>query len=403
VTARPLVVLALGTLLSASRLTAQDRGGGFDHEKHRALFPTCASCHVGAVQGGASLWPEPVGCAACHDGTIEKVVSWSPPQAPRRSNLRFDHLRHAVSARAKAPVCAACHAEAGAPRMAVRPAAPERCLDCHGIRTAHLAAPDSACAQCHVALAQATRLTRQDVAAFTAPPSHADPRFAGADGHGAVARRAVGGSCATCHAREFCYQCHAGASPPRAISALASDPRSTAIAARGAPASHGGNFADRHGSAAAAAGSRCAGCHVRTECVDCHRPVAAAGPGYHPTGFLNRHPAATYARETSCSDCHNVSSFCTACHSQAGLVANGVLRSGFHDAKRFFLLGHGQAARQSLESCVACHTERDCLTCHSALGGRRFNPHGPGFDANRMRRKNPEVCTACHGMAIPIR
>jgi len=401
VTTRAASLLALILLLGASLLSAQDTG--FDHNAHRSLFPTCASCHVGAVQRGTSLWPEPVACASCHDGTIEKLTSWSPPRVPRRSNLRFDHVRHAAAAGAKSPVCAACHAEAGAPRMAVRPAAPERCLDCHGIRTAHLAAPDSACAQCHVALAQATRLTRQDVAAFTAPPSHADPRFAGADGHGAVARRAVGGSCATCHAREFCYQCHAGASPPRAISELASDPRSTAIAARGAPASHGGNFADRHGSAAAAAGSRCAGCHVRTECVDCHRPVAAAGPGYHPTGFLNRHPAATYARETSCSDCHNVSSFCTACHSQAGLVANGVLRSGFHDAKRFFLLGHGQAARQSLESCVACHTERDCLTCHSALGGRRFNPHGPGFDANRMRRKNPEVCTACHGMAIPIR
>ena len=395
-TARPLVALALGTLLSASPLTAQDRGGGFDHEKHRALFPTCASCHVGAVHGGASLWPEPVGCATCHDGTIKKVVSWTPPRGPRRSNLRFDHVRHAVSAGATAPGCAVCHA-------AARSAAPERCLDCHAIRTAHLAAPDSTCAHCHVALAQATSLTRQDVAAFPAPPSHADPRFAGADGHGAVARRAVGASCATCHAREFCYQCHAGASPPRAISALASDPRSTAIAARGAPASHGGNFADRHGPAAAAAGSRCAGCHVRTDCLDCHRPVAAAGPGYHPAGFLSRHPAAAYARETSCSDCHSVGSFCVTCHAQAGLVANGVLRSGFHDAKRFFLLGHGQAARQSLESCIGCHVERDCLTCHSALGGRRFNPHGPGFDANRMRRKNPEVCTACHGMAIPTR
>jgi len=396
-------VLVLAMSLGASRLSAQGGGAGFDHEKHRALFPTCASCHVGAVAGGVSLWPEPVSCAACHDGTIEKVVTWSPPRVPRRSNLRFDHVGHARSAGAKAPACVACHAEAGAPRMAVRPAAPERCLDCHAIRTAHLAAPDSACAQCHVALAQATRLTRQDIAGFRAPPSHSDPRFAGADGHGAVARQAVGANCATCHAREFCYQCHAGATPPRAIAALGSDPRSTAIAARGAPASHGGNFADRHGTAAAAAGARCAGCHVRAECLDCHRPVAAAGPGYHPAGFLSRHPAAAYARETSCSDCHSVGSFCAACHAQAGLVATGVLRSGYHDAKQFFLVGHGQAARQSLESCVACHAERDCLTCHSALGGRRFNPHGPGFDANRMRRKNPETCTACHGTAIPVR
>lgn len=388
-------------LLFASLLAAQDPA--FDHPKHRSLFPTCASCHAGAAHAGESLWPEAASCAACHDGAIEARVSWSPPRAARRSNLRFDHTRHADSAGARAPACAACHSDAGAPRMAVRPAAAERCLSCHAIHTAHLAAPDSTCARCHVALAQATSLTRADVAGFRAPPSHADPRFGGAAGHGAVARRTVAASCATCHAREFCYQCHAGASPPRAIAALASDPRSTAIAARSAPASHGPSFADRHGPAAAAAGSRCAGCHIRTECLDCHRPVAAAGPGYHPAGFLTRHPAAAYARETACSDCHSVGSFCTACHAQAGLVANGVLRSGYHDANRSFLFGHGQAARQSLESCVACHTERDCLTCHSALGGRRFNPHGPGFDANRMRRKNPEACTACHGSAIPVR
>ncbi|MCA9768685.1 MAG: hypothetical protein KC485_07710, partial [Gemmatimonadetes bacterium] len=65
------------------------------------------------------------------------------------------------------------------------------------------------------------------------------------------------------------------------------------------------------------------------------------------------------------------------------------------------LVGHGQAARQSLESCVSCHVERDCTVCHSAQGGRRFNPHGPGFDAERLRRRNPEMCIACHGRAIP--
>ena len=84
-------------------------------------------------------------------------------------------------------------------------------------------------------------------------------------------------------------------------------------------------------------------------------------------------------------------------------MAPGQLRSGYHDAKQFFLVGHGEAARQSLESCVTCHVERDCMQCHSALGGRRFNPHGPGFDPERLRRKNAEVCTACHGTAIPVR
>jgi hypothetical protein len=287
--------------------------------------------------------------------------------------------------------------------MAVREPVVQRCLDCHGIRTAHVAAPDSACTTCHVTLARAVSLTRRDVAGFPVPPSHASPGFLTRSGHGATSRATLGTSCATCHAREFCYQCHAGSAPPRAIASLPSDARSTAIAARAAPASHGDNFADRHGVEAAASTTRCTGCHVRADCLECHRPNAAAGGGYHPDGFLARHPASAYAREASCSDCHNVGSFCTSCHARAGLAAAGVLRSGYHDARPFFLAGHGQAARQGLESCVSCHAERDCLTCHAAVGGRRFNPHGPGFDASRMRRKNFAMCTVCHGANVPER
>jgi hypothetical protein len=118
-------------------------------------------------------------------------------------------------------------------------------------------------------------------------------------------------------------------------------------------------------------------------------------------GFLSRHPAAAYARETSCAECHNQGRFCADCHVQAGLSARGPLRGGFHDSKPSFLFAHGPAARQSLESCVSCHAERDCLTCHSDINGRSFNPHGPDFDADRMRRHNSQSCTVCHGSAIP--
>jgi len=378
---------------------------GFDHPKHAKLFPSCTSCHAGAEPGAAtiSLWPDPSSCASCHDGTIQKQVSWTPPAAPRRSNLRFDHQAHARGAAttAKPVSCASCHTEAGAPRMAVHPPVVGRCLDCHGIRTVHLAAPDSACVTCHLSLARAVTLTRSDVAGFPAPASHDDPRWPTREGHGAVARSTLGTNCATCHAREFCYQCHAGGSPPGAITVLASDPRSTALVAHRVPTSHGANFADRHGAVAAASTMRCASCHVRNDCLECHRMTAANAPGYHPTGFLARHPAAAYARETSCSDCHSERSFCAACHEQSGLVATRNLRTSYHDARQSFSAGHGGAARQSLESCVSCHTESDCLPCHSAQGGRRFNPHGPGFDAERMRRKNFEMCTVCHGAAVP--
>lgn len=382
----------------------QEPSQGFDHLQHKALFPSCVTCHAAAESKGAALWPEPASCAACHDGTIEKTVVWRAPSAARRTNLRFDHIDHAAKAKSKPAACTGCHTEVGEPRMAVRDVVVKRCLDCHGVQVAHLAAPDTACSTCHVPLARAATLTRRDVAGFHAPPSHAAPNFMTRAGHGAVSRETMGASCATCHAREFCYQCHAGTAPPRAVAWLPPDPRSTAIAARAAPVSHGDNFADRHRVEAAASTTRCAGCHVRADCLDCHRPNAASGSGgYHPDGFLTRHPAAAYSREVSCADCHNVGSFCTACHARAGLSAANVLRAGYHDARRFFVAGHGQAARQGLESCASCHAERDCLTCHSALGGRRFNPHGPGFNADRMRRKNFEVCTVCHGAQVPAR
>jgi hypothetical protein len=338
------------------------------------------------------------------------------------------------------------------------------------MRTAHLAAPDTACATCHLPLAQAKRLTVRDVAAFAAPPDHALTGWGGRgeNAHGAAARRGMPGAarCAVCHARDFCMQCHVDAPDQVAIQALAPDPRALAIVAhlrapawhadpsflsrhggmarraaqqcstchtresciachagqpevavkllaagggrgtgavivRRPPPSHGEGFVERHAAVARAGVTTCNGCHVRADCLECHRPDAARAAGYHPAGFLARHPAAAYTRATSCSDCHNAGSFCTSCHERAGLSAHGGLRGGYHDANQFFLVGHGGAARQSLETCVSCHVERDCLTCHSALGGRHFDPHGPGFDAARLIKKNPQMCTACHGTNIP--
>lgn len=342
--------------------------------------------------------------------------------------------------------------------MEVRRTDARQCLTCHGIRAGHLSAPDTACATCHLTLPQATRLPAARVARFPAPPSHKEAGFAGhhpvsetcatchardfcttchvdapevqaiqalatdprslaitakleapadhaAPGflsqHGKEARRTTG-TCATCHTRESCLACHV-AQPAVATELFASGPGrgQGATVARRRPPSHGDDFTDRHAPLASASSRSCSACHARADCLDCHRENAASGPGYHPVGFLARHPASAYARETSCAECHNTGAFCADCHKQSGLAAQGALRGGFHDAKQGFLLAHGPAARQSLESCVSCHAERDCLTCHSAIGGRRFNPHGPGFDADRMRRHNSQVCTVCHGSALP--
>ena len=465
-------VLAQALLFHQGFAQTRDR---FDHWEHRELFPSCASCHVGVTLAGAAVWPEAADCAQCHDGTVEERVDWAPPPGPTRTNLRFTHRMHAdavlrTTRSDSVLTCESCHGLSG-DRMQVRLAVVQSCLDCHQIQSAHLSAPDSTCATCHVPLDRAVRLTRNDIGEFPEPPSHKRPGFS-QDLHGKLAgtdgkRPEVSQACATCHAREFCSDCHVNAPEVPTIQALASDKRSTvhktelrpppnhqdpnfvfghgpearkrpmacatchtqesclachvgtpgsvralpaagpgrgkgATVRRARPVSHGQDFSEIHGPVADSRPQSCEGCHVRPQCLDCHRPNAAdATPGYHPAGFLSRHPASAYSRETNCTDCHNNAQFCADCHVNAGLSAQGELNAGYHDARRSFLLGHGQAARQNLESCVACHAERDCLTCHSAVGGRRFNPHGPGFDAATLRRKNSQMCTACHGAAVP--
>ncbi|MEO8636210.1 MAG: hypothetical protein ABI587_13125 [Gemmatimonadales bacterium] len=474
---RALRLIALLLVVAVGLLPAQSSSDRFDHSTHRKLFPLCQSCHPGAAAPTQALWPNPTGCASCHDGKIEKSVTWQPP-APRPTLLRFTHAEHGRALRAGSAAdsslaCASCHAAEGAPWMQVSRGELPRCLSCHGVRVAHLEAPDTACATCHRSLPEAPGLTRERVAAFPAPASHKIPGF-GSGGHGQLARPAaadthhpgVATSCATCHAREFCSQCHVNAPETPTIQALASDPRSLAIKAtlkapqshadmrfqarhggqsrarnatcatchtqescischrsnpavvaalprasvsrgigavihREKPETHGADFAERHGPLARATAATCSGCHARSECLECHRPNPGTANGYHQAGFLSRHPSAAYNRQADCSECHNPAAFCTTCHAQSGLTSSGgLLQGNYHEVGGTFLLSHGAAARRGLESCVTCHTERDCLTCHSAQT-RRFNPHGPGFDAARLRRKNPQTCAACHGRTIP--
>jgi len=457
-----LAVAALALVGAGGTLATHRTADRFDHLQHRRVFPTCQGCHPGAEDSSRSFWPRAADCARCHDGKIEKEVTWSPPVESPPSNLRFRHYTHAEKASAKLPadsvVCASCHLAQGARWMEVRRGNPGQCFTCHGIRAEHLAAPDTACAGCHLTLVEASTLPTERIAGFPAPPSHREGGFR--------RRHPVSQTCATCHARDFCATCHVNAPEVEAIQALEPDPRSLAIKAtlespvshvapdfvqrhgkqarhtpkscatchaqascltchvaqpevavamhaagpgrskgasvnRRRPAWHGDDFTNRHAPNASSAPRSCAACHARADCLDCHRPNAASAPGYHPVGFVARHPASAYGRETSCAECHNTGSFCADCHKQSGLASRGTLRGGYHDAKQSFLLGHGPAARQGLESCVSCHAERDCLTCHSARGGRRFNPHGPGFDAERLRRRNSQMCTVCHGAAIP--
>ena len=423
--------------------------------------PGCASCHDGVVESRVT-WaprsgPRPGNLRFTHDAHSLAAAARNPADSSLGRNCASCHnepgaprmtVRHAV-----VPQCLECHGLRG-PHVDVPS---EACATCHvplsearGLTTADIArfprpaghdAPDfplrghgraatvatprgtptvaASCATCHArnlciachvdapespviqALALDARAPAY-VATPDAPASHARADFMRA--HGREAARAIA-SCATCHTRASCATCHAG-NAPRIIAALPVAGPGRAVGAqpaRRAPGTHTFEFRERHGPEASARPATCETCHTRASCLECHRPENARPSGYHPQNFLTRHPAPAWSRAANCSDCHNPAQFCQSCHEQSGLTTRARLgRAGYHDAFRGFGLGHGQAARQSLESCVGCHTERNCTACHAATGGGlRFNPHGPGFNAARARSRNPAMCTACHGAAIP--
>ncbi len=404
----------------AARTEAVPSNLRFDHQRHRRSAapgstrapsdtPTCSSCHQPSGTGWMTTRRAIVGqCLSCHKIQREHLAAADSSCAT--CHLPLVEARTLTEARIKGFGIPANHKEpgflakgsAGHGALAKGTPVAASCATCHA---------RDFCAACHVnapetPLIQALGPDPRSLAikaTLKAPVNHKGTDFGRRHGEKVGPKTE---KCATCHTRESCLACHAGA-PAAAIRALAAAGPGRGVGAvvtRKKPDTHTADFGQKHAPLAVAAERSCATCHVRPMCLQCHRPDPARSGGYHPAAFLTRHPAAAYARESSCSDCHNAQQFCASCHAQAGMTANRPLGTGnYHDAKRSFLFGHGQAARQELESCVSCHAERDCLTCHSSLRARRFNPHGPGFDPNRLRRKNPQMCAACHGFTIPSR
>ncbi len=419
----------------------------FAHDTH-------ARAQLGAQAPGADGTTGPLDCTACHappGDTRRMAVARAQP-----ATCVGCHAHRATAHLADDSPCATCHvplvsAKAlPAARVAGLPRPPSHetpeFIRNHG-RLGTSAPTDASCAVCHasescarchvnadalprvVALGRDARvaaLVAGRAAAHPAPATHADPSWPTA--HGASARRATA-SCANCHAQRSCATCHlptgtgdradaasviarlpapaAGAGAQGVRLPRARGPADAPPVAGGAPVPaappartqhlvrvHPPDFAREHDAAAGAQSPRCAGCHAQRFCAGCH-----AGEGrrrFHPPDFAVRHAPAAYGRERDCASCHSAEAFCRACHASGGLASRGRRDVAFHDAQPQWLVQHGRAARQGMESCTTCHGQRDCMQCHSSRG-LRVNPHGPGFDARRMAARSRVACIACHG------
>ncbi|MDZ7780822.1 MAG: cytochrome c3 family protein [Gemmatimonadota bacterium] len=342
----------------------------------RVVESACFACHAGEPDGHFESVPEGTAeCAMCHvplsDSrfSVERITGLPVPR---------DHLTggfvasdHGASASEGTARCATCHTE-------------ERCVSCH-VDAGQPAVAAMPSAPPDLELPPVT-------AAYPVPESHSRARWS--ERHAPVSDA---GSCNTCHTTEDCRACHVSAAPA-VVDAL---PRRADVHAPGvgltasAPGTHESPFfMEAHSTLAAADESTCGTCHTDGYCTDCHD--APAGDSYHPADFVGTHAAAAFGRADECATCHETAAFCRACHLESGFESSGRLGSGYHDAEPVWLLRHGQAARQNLESCASCHQQRDCVQCHGVLGSFRVSPHGPSFDAERAWATSPRTCLACH-------
>lgn len=389
---------------------------------------SCTRCHLNAarVEPIQSLSPDP------RIAQLERGRAGEWPEPPNHRGGDWV-LTHGQTARASLSTCANCHAA-------------------------------SSCATCHrgpraTFLSQIPRITEggpTGVRIEAVPPGHG-PGFAVQHG-AAAASGAI--TCSACHTNAQCTACHRGGVPTSPAlkapgtggSGGGSDgigptsflPRGAGQHRAEAPWSSQG---DDHGRPAAqdvvlfaslrstvesrAADVRSSRAPVEPASLapDTTPPAAdtaggatkaapaakatwkqSAGPeasppprtgGFHPPDYVLRHGADAFARRVQCSECHSAQAFCLACHEKMGVARGGPSgTSAFHDAEPDWLIVHGRAARQNLESCTACHQESSCLRCHSAKAGFRINPHGPGFDPNRIADRSTISCGICH-ISIP--
>lgn len=431
---------------------------GFPHDRHVGLFPLCTGCHEGIPEGEeASYYPEADVCAGCHDGVDQVRVTWSAP-APRETNLTFVHDAHAgaLEREDEYPLtCVECHSEEDERMFVTEEVEAERCWMCHEATEHQL---DAECSTCHLPLA-GSGLGRAAIEALPEPEDHEVDDFV-LEGHGEMAEASTGrcatchtadrcltchvdgdtdeirsldrapeamelppaeahypepgnhgddgwlsehggqasrAECATCHTSDDCSSCHA-APVPDVIATLPSRAQSLAPGVAvmpHAPDNHDSYFFQEvHGTLAAGDGGTCATCHREAFCVECHD--GPSDGGYHPPSFVSRHAAEAFGRDTECANCHNAQAFCRSCHVEMGLTGFGRLGPGYHEAQSLWLLRHGQAARQNLESCASCHKQNDCTQCHGVLGAFQVNPHSRDFDAERAWARSPRTCIGCH-------
>lgn len=312
---------------------------------------TCDSCHdvdhsdLKNVKAGTDANGQ---CVFCHLGDGAGIGGKVAPLVLPRPNLRFAHDKHL----ARNIQCGQCHGAIDKLELATRDNLPRMagCFKCHDMSGAAQGQAKGACVTCHT----------------TKPDGRLQTTFASGD-----------------------------LVPPRWLH----------------NAGHGPDWIERHKGIAADDSAFCGSCHSASYCTDCHdgrvRPRRV-----HPNDWLSMHPQAGRQDNPRCVSCHQLQTFCADCHRRTGVAreAPSATRAAgrrFHPPPAEWTTAprgpkhHAWEAERNLNACVACHSERDCATCHATKGvsgGGGVNPHPLGFTGkcSAALRRNPRPCLVCH-------
>ncbi len=362
------------TMLGSAVYPAQDIPLRFTHDRHLALGLSCDRCHGGAATSKRSadlLIPTGEACDECHGQQHPR-----PDDEPMRCTLCHTQVedgdRLTASVRMPRPLLHFNH------ELHTRRGSD--CKDCHDMS--------------HVRLGSVLQL-----------PSEA--------------------SCLSCHdgfqATARCGACHPAGSDGRLLMRAQDDRTLPALIPRGASAwgaAHDLNFVEDHAAISKSNGKLCNSCHDDAFCIDCHdgpiRPMRI-----HAGDYLTIHAQDARAAISDCQSCHRTQSFCQACHDRVGFGDRQDGEFGVGGALQFhppdwagppgMPQGHAHAAQRNIGTCVSCHSEDSCLSCHATTGAARpgldVSPHGPGFArsarCDALAGHNRRMCLRCHAPGDP--
>ena len=361
---------------------------------------------------------------------------------PQTMSIRFNHKKHVGEFKLSCKVChsAAYTSEASSDRLLPKPS--ETCDNCHDVDHANLAAvkagtlANGQCGFCH--LGENAGKDGKVARVVIPPPNirfthkrHLDRNIQCAQCHGQIGELELAtreqlprmAGCFSCHAMSGAAQ---GEAKGQCINCHITEPsgQMTTDFSTGQllppdwlhMAGHDADWIERHKTIAANDSKFCSNCHREEECASCHDGTVR-NRKVHPNDWISMHPEAARQNNPRCTSCHQETTFCGDCHRRVGVARDGPagnrdVGERFHPPPEIWSSSpkgpghHAWEAEENINTCVSCHTERDCATCHASRGlpgGEGVNPHPIGFSSKCKTAfaRNPRPCLVCHTESDP--